>query len=178
MRRQLPVIASRLQQTLDKLRAPTSETSGLVSARNWWRSLRNSHYAGENVVFQEGEIPESALLPRELFESAADNLIQNALNKRKLQGDFAISVRFSCADEVVFEVCDAGPEIPEEMARELLRGPVPSDSGLGIGLYQVARHAETCGFVLALVRNARGEVCFALSNLHKPVAKPPVAATA
>jgi len=178
MRRQLPVITARLQQTLDKLRAPTSEAGGLVPARSWWRDLQRSHYAGENVEFHEGEIREQALLPRELFDSAADNLIQNALNKRKLQADVGVKVRFSCGDSVAFEVCDTGGEIPGETARELLRGPVPSESGLGIGLYQVARLAETCGFTLALAQNSGGEVCFTLSGTHKLPAEPPAAGTA
>ena len=101
---------------------------------------------------------------RDLFDSAADNLIQNAINKRKLQGNFAISVSFSCGDEVRLEVCDAGRAMVTETAQELLRGPVHSDSGLGIGLYQVARQAETSGFTLALAHNVDGKVSFVLSG--------------
>lgn len=173
MRRQLPVITSRLQQTLDKLRAPKIDASGVVQARSWWRALQRSHYAGENVEFREGEISDQALLPRELFDSAADNLIQNAINKRKLQGNFAISVSFSCDNAILLEVCDSGNAIPSETARELLRGPVPSASGLGIGLYQAARQAEASGFALALAHNADGKVSFVLSGALKPVAGPP-----
>ena len=50
---------------------------------------------------------------------------------------------------------------------------MPSDSGLGIGLYQVARHAETSGFTLALAHNADGKVSFVLSGALKPAAGPP-----
>ncbi len=164
MRRHLPVIASRLQQTLDKLRAPGAQKSGLVSARTWWRALEASYYAKDSITFREGEISEGALLPRDLFDSAADNLIQNAINKRKLHGDFTISVSFACGDLAVFEVCDAGSAIAAETARELLRGPVPSESGLGIGLYQAARQAEASGFTLALAHNANGKVSFVLSG--------------
>ncbi|MBE0616260.1 MAG: sensor histidine kinase, partial [Burkholderiales bacterium] len=55
---------------------------------------------------------------------------------------------------VRMEVSDAGNAIAPEIAAELLRGPVPSESGLGIGLYQVARQAEACGYKLALTHNA------------------------
>jgi hypothetical protein len=173
MRRQLPVITQRLQQTLDKLRAPASESTSLVQAQSWWRSLQRSH-AGENIEFRDGEIGEQVSLPRELFDSAADNLIQNALRKRTLQGDFALSVSFSCGGNVRLEVCDAGRAIAAATARELLRGPVPSDTGLGIGLYQVARHAEASGYTLELAHNEDGKVLFVLSGTLKPAAQPAV----
>ncbi len=177
MRRQLPLITQRLQQTLDKLRAPASDNAGVVQAQSWWRSLQRS-YAGQNIEFRDGEIGAEVLLPRELFDSAADNLIQNALGKRKLQGDFAISVSFSCGENARLEVCDAGRAVAAATARELLRGPVSSDSGLGIGLYQVARQAEVSGFTLALAHNADGKVSFVLSGAIKPVEGPPAAPTA
>ena len=165
MRRQLPVIASRLQQTLDKLRTPTAQAIGVVQARTWWRALQDSHYARENIEFREGAIRDGALLPRELFDSAADNLLQNAISKRKQQGNFAISVSFSCGQNAVLEVCDAGGAIAPETASELLRGPVPSENGLGIGLYQAARQAEETGFNLVLAQNIEGRVCFVLSGV-------------
>jgi hypothetical protein len=62
--------------------------------------------------------------------------------------------------------------VADETARELLRGPVPSDRGLGIGLYQVARHAEACGYSLALAHNADGKVVFVLSGALKPPGEP------
>ena len=177
MRRQLPVITQRLQQTLDKLRQPANDTGSQVPARNWWQGLQRN-YAGQKIEFREGEIGDQAKLPQELFDSAADNLIQNALAKRRLQGDFAISVSFDCGDAARLEVCDAGRAMAPQVAAELLRGPVPSDSGLGIGLYQVARHAEACGYALALAHNAEGMVSFVLSGPLKPAAEPPVAACA
>ncbi|MBP9804335.1 MAG: hypothetical protein KBE22_05450 [Candidatus Accumulibacter sp.] len=57
-----------------------------------------------------------------------------------------------------------------------LRGPVPSDSGLGIGLYQVARHAEACGYSLVLAHNTDGKVSFVLSGPLKPADQPAAAA--
>ena len=177
MRRQLPLITQRLQQTLDKLRAPASDNASVVPAGNWWRSLQRTR-AGQNIEFHSGDISDQALLPRELFDSAADNLIQNAFNKRKQQGNFAISVSFSCGDAARLEVCDAGSAVAAAIARELLRGPVPSNSGLGIGLYQVARHAEVSGFTLALAHNADGKVSFVLSGALKRAEAPPAGACA
>ena len=176
MRRQLPLIAQRLQQTLDKLRAPARDNASVVPAQSWWRNLQRN-YAGRNIEFRDGAIGTGVMLPRELFDSAADNLIQNALGKRKQQGNFAISVGFSCGEDLSLEVCDGGSAIATAIARELLRGPVPSDSGLGIGLYQVARHAEASGFTLALAHNATGKVSFVLSGgpggIDRAAAQPP-----
>jgi len=174
MRRQLPVITQRLQQTLDKLRKPENDTGSSVQARQWWQELQRS-YANQNIEFGDGEIADQALLPRELFESAADNLIQNALGKRRLQGDFAIRVDFTCGDTVRLEVSDAGRAVAAPTAAELLRGPVPSDSGFGIGLYQVARQAEACGYTLVMAHNTEGRVSFVLSGPVKPDADLPAA---
>ena len=167
MRRQLPVITQRLQQTLDRLRQPEHDTSSAVQARDWWNGLQDS-YAGQNIEFRDGGVSTNAELPEELFDSAADNLIQNALAKRGQQGDFPISVGFACGDTVRMEVIDAGIAIAPQIAAELLRGPVPSESGLGIGLYHVARHAEACGYALALAHNSDGKVAFVLSGPLKP----------
>ena len=54
--------------------------------------------------------------------------------------------------------------MPLNVERLLLRAPVRSASGLGIGLFQAARHAEAGGYSLALERNRDGEVCFLLSG--------------
>jgi signal transduction histidine kinase len=167
MRRQLPVIAQRLQRTLDKLRSPGSGGKGTVPALSWWRELQR-RYAAQGIAFSAGEIGDQALLPGELFDSAADNLLQNALAKRAQQGDFSISVSFDCGEVGRLEVCDAGGAIAPQTAAELLRGPVPSNSGFGIGLYQVARHAEAGGYALALAHNAEGRVSFVLSGPLQP----------
>jgi hypothetical protein len=52
--------------------------------------------------------------------------------------------------------------VPAEIAASLLRAPVPSHNGLGIGLYQAARQAQLSGYELRLEANRDGEVCFAL----------------
>ena len=71
---------------------------------------------------------------------------------------------------------DDGHAVEPQIAAELLRGPVPSESGFGIGLYQVARHARSCGYSLALAQNADGRVSFILSGSRKSAAEPTAAA--
>ena len=53
--------------------------------------------------------------------------------------------------------------VPEEIAPSLLRAPVGSHTGLGIGLYQAARLAAAGGHALALESNEDGNVCFTLA---------------
>ena len=45
-----------------------------------------------------------------------------ALAKRRTQGDFTVSVTFSCGDTARLEVRDAGRAVIDETARDLLRG--------------------------------------------------------
>jgi hypothetical protein len=52
--------------------------------------------------------------------------------------------------------------VAAEVLRGLLKGPVPSETGFGIGLYQTGRLAEISGFSLQLRDNDPGRVCFSL----------------
>jgi hypothetical protein len=52
--------------------------------------------------------------------------------------------------------------VPADIAGSLLRAPVRSSTGLGIGLYQAARLAEKSGYALTLTENRDGSVCFSL----------------
>lgn len=161
VKRQLPVISQRLQQTLDKLQKPQTDSGRFVQGRVWWEGFKRS-YSNREVDLVDGEIDESVLLPKELFDSAGDNLVQNALRKRKLDGRVRISATFRCRESIEFEVCDTGDPVAQEVLQGLLRGPVPSETGYGIGLYQSARLAEITGFALVLTHNERGRVCFSL----------------
>jgi sensor histidine kinase regulating citrate/malate metabolism len=105
-----------------------------------------------------------ARLPRSLFDSVADNLIRNALAKRALEPSVRIAISLSVEGEAVLRVTDSGPAVDEELAKRLLRGPVASQSGLGIGLYQAARQAEGAGYALSLETNRDGEVTFRLAG--------------
>ena len=167
IRRQLPVIAQRLSATLDKLQRPQTEDEQYVAADAWWTSLQEQ-YRGQGVEFAQGPLAAGALLPRSIADSVADNLLQNAIAKRQSEPAVGIRVSLECGELIEFRVCDTGAAVPRDIERLLLRAPVPSANGLGIGLYQAARHAEASGYVLALERNGDGEVCFLLSGALRP----------
>lgn len=161
VRRQLPVISQRLQQTLDKLQKPQTDTGSFVQAKIWWDGFKRI-YGSRGVEFHEHDIEEGVFLPKELFDSAGDNLMQNALRKRKTDELVTIRASFSCREAVEFSVFDSGDAVAAEVLQGLLRGPVPSQTGYGIGLYQSSRLAEISGFSLSLSQNERGRVCFTL----------------
>jgi len=161
MRRQLPAITQRLQQTLDKLKKPDSGDGRYIEAKSWWEGLQRG-YADRGVEFSLQGLDETVMLPKELFDSAGDNLLQNALRKRKLDESVNISATFLCNDTIEFSVCDTGSPVATEVLKGLLRGPVPSENGFGIGLYQTSRLAEISGYSLQLRDNDPGRVCFSL----------------
>jgi signal transduction histidine kinase len=163
MNRQLPQITQRLQTTLDKLRAPAKpEQPRSMAAAQWWEALR-TRYARGDVVCIGDRIASDAMLPGELFDSVAENLIQNALNKGHGAAGFQVEVRFSCVDRPCLKVTDVGGPVPTVVARRLFEGPVPSQTGLGIGLYQAARQAAQHGYRLSLASNEPGQVSFELA---------------
>ena len=165
--RQLPQITQRLRQTLDKLQQPEitlvssgSARVGDTLAEAWWRTIQQ-RYAHEPVVFAEMVFAANSRVPSALFDGVADNLVQNALLKRQADEHVAIRVSLS-SDARNLRVHDNGACVPESVARDLFAVPVSSENGLGIGLYHAARQAEAFGFVLKLIGNANGDVCFEL----------------
>ncbi|HMM54138.1 MAG TPA: sensor histidine kinase [Candidatus Desulfobacillus sp.] len=161
LRRQLPVIAQRLQLTLDKLRRPEQEEGQFVPAERWWADLQ-SRYAQAGVSFVAEALDDSVSLPVALFSSVAENLLENALAKKRTSAGLQVQVRFRGGEWPRLAVCDDGPAIPRELAQSLFRAPVASRTGLGIGLYQAARHAEFYGYELKIAANLEGKVCFEL----------------
>jgi len=101
-------------------------------------------------------------LPQELFDSVADNLIQNALRKRAGEADVTIRVELRTVPLPSLIVCDSGAAAPTEVMEKLFHAPVSTYDGLGIGLYQAAKQARGLGYGLELSRNLDGEVCFTL----------------
>ena len=149
--------------TLDKLRAPAeSEHLIMTSAQSWWDALK-VRYAQSDVVFTAAGLDNGASVPGELFDSVADNLIQNALNKIRGGSAARVEVNFSCGQSPCLHVTDAGAPVPPVVARSLFDAPVPSKTGLGIGLYQAARQAAKHGYKLALAVNEPGQVRFELA---------------
>src|SRR5690606_7174348 len=86
VRRHLPTITQRLQGTIEKLQRPETNSTRLMQADAWWEQLRKLHQE-LNVEFRDENVTAKTLLPKELFDSALDNLLQNALEKRRLQPD-------------------------------------------------------------------------------------------
>jgi signal transduction histidine kinase len=158
VRRQLPAITQRLAATLDKLQRPGEERDERIALGAWWESLQRQ-YQAQGIEFAAAAGVPAGAVPRALFDSAADNLLQNALAKRAAQP--GLRVRIALAG-LGLQVCDSGRAVPKDLARSLLRAPVRSDTGLGIGLFQAARQAQAAGYELVLASNRDGEVCFAL----------------
>ena len=163
VRRQLPLVAQRLAETLDRLQRPQPAGEAYVGAAPWWEGVARQ-YQNEGVEFPPARIGSDARLPRSLFDSAADNLIRNALAKRAAERTVRVSASLEVGNEVVLRVRDTGAAVPEEVAAGLLRAPVPSSGGLGIGLYQLSRQASANGYRLALETNRDGDVCFTLAG--------------
>lgn len=163
VRRQLPLIAERLAQTLERLQRPDAGGETFVGAAAWWEAV-GRQYQGEGVEFEPPAVAAPAQLPRSLFDSVADNLIRNALAKRVAEPQIRVRATLDDRSGLTLRVCDTGSAVPSDIADALLRAPVASRGGLGIGLYQAARQAETQGYRLALEKNEDGEVCFALAR--------------
>lgn len=162
MRRQLPVVTQRLQQTIERFQKPHSESGRFIKAGVWWDGLVKA-YLGRDVEFHSPGSQPDVLLPKELFDSAADNLIQNALRKRKLQPGVKVAVELDFTEShIALNVRDTGEPVAPEVLKGLLRMPVHSESGFGIGLYQVAKLADASGYGLRLTENQPGRVCFSL----------------
>jgi signal transduction histidine kinase len=166
IRRQLPAIAQRLGETLERLQRPEMEAAPQISAQDWWDALlRRSQ--GRGVEFHAEGLGPGANVPGAVFDSVADNLIQNAIVKRAAGSPVRVRVSLAIGeppDLPELRVRDSGLAVPATVQRLLMRAPVPSATGLGIGLLQAARHAESIGFRLELSSNRDGEVCFTLSR--------------
>ena len=168
LQRQLPQLTRRLQATLDKLRSPEVATSELpVRASAWWqeaeRRLAGSDIALEAAITADGNVPAA------LFDAFAENTLDNARAKALREPGLTIRMRFEFAPgHVELAVCDNGSAVPESAAQRLFREPIERGSGLGIGLYHVARLAAPAGYRLELAVNRDGGVCFTLAQGLRP----------
>ena len=150
VRRQLPLITQRLQLALDKLQAPSAEEEKPQRASAWWHTFttRNS---GQGIEFSSA-LEMDPEIPTGLFDSVAENLVENARFKRQREPGIAIRVSLlGDARDATLRVADDGSPVPEAVRRELFTGAVRSASGLGIGLYQAARQAREHGYRLRLL---------------------------
>ncbi|HTS55554.1 MAG TPA: ATP-binding protein, partial [Burkholderiales bacterium] len=161
VQRQLPQITQRLQGTLDKLTHTQSGRHEIAAAADWWREVQQ-RYGHEGVLFDAPGLPAGAELPVELFDSVADNFLQNALAKRRSHPGIRIRATLAWDSACTLSVCDSGDPLSAEVAQQLFAAPVPSLQGLGVGLYQAARQAQMAGYRLAVTSNVKGKVCFVL----------------
>jgi len=163
VQRQLPQITQRLNVTLEKLHAPQQADTSRVDAAIWWHALQQ-RYAHRNIRFESDGAAWELKLPSELFDSVADNLIENALGKASDTDAFQVRVTFAPAGGGTLTVCDNGAAVPKAIAAQLFETPVSSRTGLGVGLYHAAKQAMDAGYRLTLVANEPGIVCFALTR--------------
>ena len=161
VQRQLPQVTQRLQGTLDKLNQGSNVRTETAPALEWWRLLQQ-RYAHEALSFELAAVPGSAEIPVDLFDSVIDNLLQNALTKRRSTPQTRIRVALHWDSGCVLEVSDDGPPLGEYLVRRLFSAPVASAHGFGVGLYQAARQAEAYGHRLLLASNTGGNVTFEL----------------
>jgi C4-dicarboxylate-specific signal transduction histidine kinase len=65
----------------------------------------------------------------------------------------------------VIAVSDTGEPLPEDIAANLFKRALPSQQGLGVGLYQAFNLAQKAQLSLRLAVNQPGEVRFEFGNL-------------
>jgi hypothetical protein len=163
LRRQLPALTQRLRLALEKLQAPDNSGQEPVYVKDWWQDLQN-RIGMKNLVFQS-DLSGDPVIPADLFDSIVDNLLENIRNKVQLEENISTTISLYCDEQnVILSICDNGSKIPDDKARQVLKEPLQSDSGLGIGLYQAARQAESLGYAFVLKNNLDGRVCFELGK--------------
>lgn len=168
LKNQLPVLTQRIEILLAKLKSPSVEVGddSLVPITAWWDSLCQRHQY-RNIEWQliEPTNGNPTLIPPALFDCVADNLIENASNKRLREPGIHISAQLNLT-QMTFSVSDNGSAVPPNIAQRLLRTVMPSEDGLGVGLYQAARWALQMGYRLSLSENTNGRVCFELARVE------------
>ena len=163
LQRQLPVLTQRIELVLTKLKNPQAQEEEVeMPLAAWWEGLRQRHQH-RGIAWKAPKRLDDRPIPAPLFDCVSDNLIDNAC--KKSQGNSAITVDVSLAtDPFSLEISDSGSAIPSGIAQQVLNTIVPSESGMGIGLYQVARWAAQSGYLLELSENKEGNVTFRLTR--------------
>ncbi len=162
----LTQISTRLESTLNKLKAPKLNTQiKLVDCHGWFASVSKQFGADKRLQFHS-DIENNLHLPIDLFDSVVGNLINNAMKKPSAT---QIEVRLLSSQAVVLlSVCDNGKAVEADIENNLFQQPVSSGSGMGIGLYQSSIMAHAFNYELELSQNEAGRVCF---NLYQQLAE-------
>jgi len=156
----LTQIGVRLENTLDKLKAPLLDTKFQLSDGDEWMDKLASQYLSNSGLVFNRDIENPTSIPADLFDSVADNLIGNALKKKSAS---RVDVRLLASKELILlSVCDNGEAIAQSIEADLFSQPLSSGSGMGIGLYQSSIMASAYNFELELSQNEKGRVCFNL----------------
>jgi signal transduction histidine kinase len=163
LQRQLPQLTQRLQSTVEKLRVPEAQVAELpVAAREWCGAVER-RLEGSGAAFT-CTIEEDRAVPASLFDGFLDNALENVRAKAQAQPGLKVAIAFAASTaRLELAVCDSGHAVGAEVVQRLFREPIERESGLGIGLYHVARQARAAGYRLELAANRDGEVCFRLS---------------
>jgi signal transduction histidine kinase len=161
IKKQLPRLNQRLAATLTKLERPSIEKKQQAKVATWWKSFKqlNTH---QQVQFESPTRLPKADIDPEVLDSVVDNLLQNALEKAKLEANTFIKVTLMPSAHFCLEVTDTGSAMPSNVAEQLFKSHISSKNGLGVGLYHAAQQAMQAGYALSLVDNRDGEVRFRL----------------
>jgi signal transduction histidine kinase len=161
VKKQLPRLSQRLASTMTKLELPSSEKKSQAKVASWWKGFKqlNSHL---QVLFEAPANMPKADIDPDVLDSVVDNLLQNALEKTKLEANILIKVTLMPSQHFCLEVADTGSAMSAEIAERLFKSHVSSKNGLGVGLYHAAQQASRAGYLLSLVDNRNGEVRFRL----------------
>ena len=168
LKKQIPLLSQRLQTTLQKLQSPgesTPETAGQqYSLLQWWQELQ-SRYSETGIIFSN-HVEIDTDIPLETFNTVAENLLENALNKQRREKDICIEARLRMENNrLVFQVCDSGSPFPQDKRDALFHEALASEDGYGIGLYQSYKLAKENGYQLSLESGPPGHTCFSLTRL-------------
>jgi K+-sensing histidine kinase KdpD len=159
------VLTQRIELILSKLKSPqTQEDAVELPLGTWWESLRQ-RYQHRNVEWRSPANIGQLSIPVALFDCVADNLIDNASKKRMREPSITVSATLS-SEPFSLSISDNGSAIPVAVAQQLLNTIIPSEDGMGIGLFQVARWAAQSGYRLELSENRPERVTFRISKVE------------
>lgn len=170
IKKQLPVLNQRIASTLDKLKAPSEEKKRQEKISAWWKNLR-LRYTQPQVEFVAAHMPKHDI-NAEVLDSVLDNLLSNAIEKTKYEPNTLIKVEIVEGQNGHYriEVTDTGKAMPQQTANNLFKKHIPSQNGLGVGLYHAGQDAKQAGYHLSLTRNLNGAVQFTVELSPEPVA--------
>ena len=163
IKKQIPTFIQRLETAISKLQAPQKLKLKKNYISEWWDKLQ-IRYKNNRISFIS-RIESEVLIPAELFDSVSENLLENSLAKQNHDNNIDISVTLSASETgTTLSVKDTGNSIDDTTMEQLFNGPLESNQGLGVGLYQAAKLAESLGYKLEVKDNENGNVCLMLSS--------------